>query len=54
VHTPDGDLINVLSVDIADGQVQRVRSVINPDKLHHLGPVADRDALLAQWRATRR
>jgi RNA polymerase sigma-70 factor (ECF subfamily) len=50
VHAPDGGLINVLSVDIADGLVQTVRSVINPDKLQHLGPVADRDSLLAQWR----
>jgi RNA polymerase sigma-70 factor (ECF subfamily) len=50
VHMPDGGLINVLAVDIADGAVQTVRSVINPDKLQHLGPVADRDALLAQWR----
>jgi RNA polymerase sigma-70 factor, ECF subfamily len=50
VHAPDGGLINVLSIDIADGQVQTVRSVINPDKLRHLGPLADRDALLAQWR----
>jgi RNA polymerase sigma-70 factor, ECF subfamily len=46
VHAPDGGLINVLILDIADGVVQTVRSVINPDKLHHLGPVADRAALL--------
>jgi RNA polymerase sigma-70 factor (ECF subfamily) len=50
VHAPDGGLINVLSLDIAGGQVQTVRSVINPDKLHHLGRLADRDALLAEWR----
>jgi RNA polymerase sigma-70 factor (ECF subfamily) len=50
VHAPDGGLINVLSLDIVDGHVQTVRSVINPDKLHHLGRLADRDALLAQWR----
>jgi RNA polymerase sigma-70 factor, ECF subfamily len=50
VHAPDGGLINVISVDIADGQVQAVRSVINPEKLHHLGPVADRAPLLAKWR----
>jgi RNA polymerase sigma-70 factor, ECF subfamily len=50
VHGPDGGLINVLTVDIADGQVQTVRSVINPDKLHHLGPLADREALTQQRR----
>jgi RNA polymerase sigma-70 factor (ECF subfamily) len=38
---PDGRLINVLCVDIAAGAVQVIRSVINPDKLQHLGPLAD-------------
>jgi RNA polymerase sigma-70 factor (ECF subfamily) len=41
-----GLLINVMVLDIADGLVQTVRSVINPDKLGHLGPVADVRALL--------
>jgi RNA polymerase sigma-70 factor (ECF subfamily) len=39
-------VINVLTLDVLDGQVQVVRSVINPDKLHHLGPVADAWALM--------
>ena len=34
-------VISVLVLDIADGIVIAVRSVINPDKLHHLGPVSD-------------
>jgi RNA polymerase sigma-70 factor, ECF subfamily len=42
----EGRLINVWSLDIVDGAVQTVRSVINPDKLQHLGPVADVRALL--------
>jgi RNA polymerase sigma-70 factor (ECF subfamily) len=50
VRDPSGALVNVLSFDISDSAVHTVRSVINPDKLHHLGPLADRDALLAQWR----
>jgi RNA polymerase sigma-70 factor (ECF subfamily) len=33
-------LINVLALDIADGAVQLVRSVVNPDKLRHLGPLS--------------
>jgi RNA polymerase sigma-70 factor, ECF subfamily len=37
----EGRLISVLSLDIADGVVQTVRSVINPDKLGHVGPLAD-------------
>jgi RNA polymerase sigma-70 factor (ECF subfamily) len=50
VHDGDGGLINVITLDIADGVVQTVRSVINPDKLHHLGRLADREALMAQRR----
>ena len=34
-------VVNVLVLDIADGLVQAIRSVVNPDKLHHLGPVSD-------------
>ena len=44
---PDGRLLGVLALDIADGRVQTVRSIVNPDKLHHLGPVGDLNALLA-------
>jgi RNA polymerase sigma-70 factor, ECF subfamily len=47
---PSGRLINVWTLDIADGQVQTVRSVINPEKLGHLGPLADIPALLDQYR----
>jgi RNA polymerase sigma-70 factor, ECF subfamily len=35
----DGLLLNVVALDILDGTIQAVRSVINPDKLHHLGPL---------------
>jgi len=38
---PAGRLINVFVLDIADGQVQTIRSVINPGKLRHLGQLAD-------------
>jgi RNA polymerase sigma-70 factor (ECF subfamily) len=31
----------VLSFDIAGGQIQGIRSIVNPDKLRHLGPVSD-------------
>jgi RNA polymerase sigma-70 factor (ECF subfamily) len=33
----DGALINVMAFEVAEGRVQAVRSVINPDKLGHLG-----------------
>ena len=41
LRTADGSLVNVFVLDVADGVVQTIRSVINPDKLRHLGPVAD-------------
>jgi RNA polymerase sigma-70 factor (ECF subfamily) len=47
VTAPDGALVNVFTLDITDGAVHAIRSVINPDKLRHLGPVADVRALLA-------
>ncbi len=40
-HDAEGRVINVFALDIADGTVQAVRSVVNPDKLSHLGPVSD-------------
>jgi RNA polymerase sigma-70 factor (ECF subfamily) len=40
-RTVDGRLLNVLTVDIYDGRIQTVRSVINADKLQHLGPLLD-------------
>jgi RNA polymerase sigma-70 factor (ECF subfamily) len=43
----DERLVNVFSFEVADGAIQGVRSVINPDKLAHLGyplsPLARRD-----------
>jgi RNA polymerase sigma-70 factor (TIGR02957 family) len=48
---PDGKLINVLALDIAEGQVQTIRSIVNPEKLGHLGrPLADIQGLFARLR----
>jgi RNA polymerase sigma-70 factor (ECF subfamily) len=41
----------VMSLDIADGVIQTIRGVTNPDKLAHLGPVSDVRALLRRARA---
>jgi RNA polymerase sigma-70 factor, ECF subfamily len=46
----EGRIVNVLSLDIADGVVQTIRSVINPDKLRHLGPLADVRGLMQRRR----
>ncbi len=43
----EGRLINVLALDVADGQIQAIRSIVNPDKLRHLGPTANLGELLA-------
>ncbi|MFE2043421.1 RNA polymerase sigma-70 factor [Streptomyces sp. NPDC059477] len=37
----DGKVFGTLVLEILDGRIQTVRSVINPDKLAHMGPVAD-------------
>jgi RNA polymerase sigma-70 factor (TIGR02957 family) len=44
----EGRLISVVILDIAEGQIQGVSSIANPDKLRHLGPVADVRALLRE------
>jgi RNA polymerase sigma-70 factor (ECF subfamily) len=41
IRTESGQITNVLSIDFEGDRVHAVRSVINPDKLRHLGPVAD-------------
>jgi RNA polymerase sigma-70 factor (ECF subfamily) len=45
VRDRDGLLLNVMSIDIVDGQVQTIWSIINPDKLRHLGRLLDPRAL---------
>jgi len=41
-------VINVMSLDVLEGRIQVIRSVINPDKLYHIGPVADAWALMRE------
>ncbi len=50
VLDPDAKVISVMVLDIADGQIQRVSSIVNPDKLGHIGPVGDMRGLLARSR----
>ena len=54
VRDRDGAVVSVWVVEIADGAIQAIRSVINPDKLRHLGPLADVRALAAQRRTASR
>jgi RNA polymerase sigma-70 factor, ECF subfamily len=36
---PHGGVMSVMSFEVIDGRVATIRSVVNPDKLSHLGPV---------------
>ena len=40
VSDADGGLIAVIALDVLDGQVQAIRTVANPEKLRHIGPVS--------------
>jgi RNA polymerase sigma-70 factor (ECF subfamily) len=50
----DGKVLNTLALDILDGRIQTIRSVINPDKLGHVGPVADAWAVAREANQARR
>jgi RNA polymerase sigma-70 factor (ECF subfamily) len=39
-------LLAVVALEVAGGQITGIRSVVNPDKLAHLGPVGDFPAVL--------
>ena len=50
----DGKVLNTMALDILDGRIQTIRSVINPDKLRHVGPVADAWAVTREVNQARR
>jgi len=50
----DGKVLNTLTLDILDGRIQTIRAVINPDKLGHVGPVADAWAVIREANQARR
>ena len=43
---PQERLIGVVALDIAGGQIRSISSIVNPDKLTHLGPLGDLTSLL--------
>ncbi|OLF11917.1 RNA polymerase sigma-70 factor [Actinophytocola xanthii] len=49
-----GKVLAILALDVLDGRIQTIRSVINPDKLEHLGPLANAQALREEVQARRR
>jgi RNA polymerase sigma-70 factor (TIGR02957 family) len=40
-YDAEARVVSVFELDITDGVVQAIRSVVNPDKLGHIGPVSD-------------
>ncbi|MFJ3421950.1 RNA polymerase sigma-70 factor [Streptomyces sp. NPDC086082] len=50
----EGRVLTAWTLDVLDGRIQAIRSVTNPDKLAHLGPVADAWALSREASRARR
>ncbi|MET7426222.1 RNA polymerase sigma-70 factor [Dactylosporangium sp. NPDC005555] len=50
----DGNVAGTVTLDVLDGRIQMIRSVANPDKLGHLGPVADGWAIARAVQRARR
>ncbi|MEU1669346.1 RNA polymerase sigma-70 factor [Streptomyces sparsogenes] len=50
----DGRVLHTLALDVLDARIQAVRVVINPDKLGHIGPVADAWAIDREVKRARR
>lgn len=57
IRDRDGKVAFALALEMVEGRIQVIRSISNPDKLGHLGPVADawrlsREAVSARRRRT--
>jgi RNA polymerase sigma-70 factor (ECF subfamily) len=50
----DSKVLCTVTLDILAGQIQAIRSVVNPDKLGHLGSVADAWAVIGEAKQARR
>jgi RNA polymerase sigma-70 factor (ECF subfamily) len=48
IRDRDGLVITAWALDVLEGRVQTIRAVLNPDKLGHVGPVADTWAVLRE------
>ena len=47
-------MAGTLALEFLGGRIQTIRSVVNPDKLGHMGPVADAWALTRELKQARR
>jgi RNA polymerase sigma-70 factor (ECF subfamily) len=50
----DGKVLNTWALDVLDGRIQTIRSIVNPDKLRNVGPVADAWAAARELNQARR
>jgi RNA polymerase sigma-70 factor (ECF subfamily) len=50
----DGKVAGTMALDVLGGRIQTIRSVVNPEKLGHLGPVADAWAVAREVQQARR
>jgi RNA polymerase sigma-70 factor (ECF subfamily) len=54
IRDRDGKVVGTMMLDVIGGQIQTIRSVANPDKLGHVGPVADAWAIAREVKQARR
>jgi RNA polymerase sigma-70 factor, ECF subfamily len=54
VRDRNGKVAGTLTLDVLGGRIQTIRAVANPDKLGHLGPVADAWAFAREVKQARR
>ena len=54
VRDRDQQVLNTMTVDVLDGRIQAIRLVANPDKLGHVGAVADAWAVAREANKIRR
>jgi RNA polymerase sigma-70 factor, ECF subfamily len=50
----DDKVVGTLTLDVLSGRIQSIRAVLNPDKLTHMGPVADAWAITREVKQARR
>jgi len=54
IRDRDGKVVGTLTLDMLGGHIQTIRSVANPDKFEHVGPVADAWAIAREVKQARR
>lgn len=53
IESPDGDVVAVWTLDVAEGRIAAVRAVVNPEKLRHIPNHGDLGEWLARMRGKR-